>query len=83
MGRAIGESFREKDPAMAEAFNDGLKKMAEDRLFSCSDTELDELIDGDKEEDDSDCDDLERQFRDYAIGWRNSRRFWRINNAAQ
>ena len=60
MGRAIGESFREKDPAMAEAFNDGLKKMAEDRLFSCSDTELDELIDGDKEEDDSDCDDLEK-----------------------
>ena len=58
LGRLIAESFAEHDKKLVELFEDGLKKMAESHVFSCTDDELDKKMDAAEEEHDDDLDKL-------------------------
>lgn len=54
LGRLIAESLAETDKTLTKLFEDGLKKMAESHVFSCTDEELNEKMDAAKEEEEDD-----------------------------
>lgn len=51
LGKLICDAFKEKDKKLAEMFESGIKQMAEDHVFSCSEEELEEKMAEAEEED--------------------------------
>lgn len=54
LGRLIAESFAEHDKKLAEVFEKGIKELADEHIFTCTDEELDEKMGAAEEEQEDD-----------------------------